>query len=189
MPNSRDHLSSHGILKVETLYEGEHVRSVHDFSGVVVAPFGDVAKEWGIPKGWRGLPVPLPWVPWEILDEPSFEDPVERGLLAWSLQIPGHFEGRPRSFLGKDSDRAEVCRGDGENLVSRGLDVTIGRDFLEFYHVGLTWCGFEHKVNPVEWGARVRSWIVDSVSCLRVADAFIWVPLDAGSDDILASFV
>ncbi len=85
MPNSRDHLRSHGILKVETLYEGEHVRSVHDFSGVVVAPFGDVAKERGVPKGWRGLPVPLPWVPWEILDEPNSEDPVEGGLFAWSL--------------------------------------------------------------------------------------------------------
>ncbi len=47
----------------------------------------------------------------------------------------------------------EVRRGDGEDLVSRGLDATIGRDLLEFHHVGLTWGDFKHKVNLIEWGA------------------------------------
>jgi len=83
----------------------------------------------------------------------------------------------------------EVRRGDGEDLVSRGLDATIGRDFLKFHHVGLTWGDFEHKVDLIEWGALVRSWIADPVSSLRVANAFIWVLWDAGSDDILTSFV
>ncbi|CAK9208700.1 unnamed protein product [Sphagnum troendelagicum] len=68
--------------------------------GVIVAPFGSVSKERGIPKSRRGLPVPFPSVPWEVLDKPIFEDPIEGGLLAWSLQVLGHFEDRSMSFLG-----------------------------------------------------------------------------------------
>jgi len=83
MLDSRDHLKGCGVSEVESLYEGEHVRGVRCFSGVFVAPFSGVAKERGIPKWWGGLPVPLPWVPWEILDEPCFKDPVERGLFTW----------------------------------------------------------------------------------------------------------
>ncbi|CAM6077797.1 unnamed protein product [Sphagnum tenellum] len=51
---------------------------------------------------------------------------MEGRLLAWSLQVLGHFEGRLGSFLGEYSDRAEVRRGDGESLVSGGLDAPVG---------------------------------------------------------------
>ncbi len=60
MPDSRNHLRGRGVLKVETLFEGEHVRSVRGFLGIVVAPFGGVAEERGVPKGRKGLLVPLP---------------------------------------------------------------------------------------------------------------------------------
>ncbi len=133
--------------------------------------------------------MPLPWVPWEILDEPCFKDPVERGLLTWCRQIPGNFESCPRSFLGEDSDRAVVRHGESKNLVSCGLDAAIGRDFLEFYHVGFASGGFKHEVDPIEWGARVRGWVADPIACLYVVSVLIWAPGDAGSDDVLAFFV
>ncbi len=101
--------------------------------------------------------MPLPWVPWEILDEPCFKDPVERGFLTYCQWIPGNFENCHGFFLGKDSDWVVVRRGEREHLMGRGLDAAIGHDFLEFYHVGFISGGFKHEVNPVEWGAQVRS--------------------------------
>jgi hypothetical protein len=74
-------------------------------------------------------------------------------------------------------------------MVSRGLDAAIGRDFLEFYHVGFASGGFEHEVDPIEWGARVRGWVADLIACLYVASVLVWVLGDAGDDDVLASFV
>jgi hypothetical protein len=169
--------------------EGKHVGGVRHFSNVFVSPFGSVAKERGIPKWWGGLLMPLPWVPWGILNEPCFKDPIERGLLTWCRQIPSNFKSCPGSFLRENSDRAVVCRGKRNDLVGRGLDATVGRDFLEFYRVGFALGGLEHEIDLVEWGARIWSWIADPFSCLRVVDAFIWMPWDAGSDGVLASFV
>ncbi len=90
--------------------------------------------------------------------------------------------------MGEDSDRAVVHRGESKNLVSRGLDAAIGRDFLEFYHVGFASGEFEHKVDPIEWGARVRGWVTHQIACLYVAGVLVWAPGDAGGDDVLASF-
>ncbi len=171
------------------MYEGEHVRGVCRFPGVFVTPFSDVAKERGVPKWWGGLPVPVPWVPWEILDEPCFKHPVERGLLTWCRRILGNFESCPKSFLGEDSDWVVVCHGESKNLVSRGLDAAIGRDFLEFYHVGFASGRFEREVDPIKWGARVRGWVADPIAYLYVAGVLVWAPRDAGGDDVLASFV
>jgi hypothetical protein len=76
-------------FQVESLYEGKHVRNVRHFSNVFVALFNGVAKERGVSKRWGGLPMPLPWVPWEILDEPYFKNLVERGLLMSRSQVLG----------------------------------------------------------------------------------------------------
>jgi len=95
MPNSCNHLGGCGVLEIESLNEGEHVRGVRHFPGVFVTPFSDVAKKRGVPEWWGGLLVPLPWVPWEILDEPCFKDPVEKGLLTWCRRISGHLEEIP----------------------------------------------------------------------------------------------
>jgi hypothetical protein len=91
--------------------------------------------------------------------------------------------------LGKDSDRAVVRRGESKDLVSRGLDAAIGRDFFEFNHVGFASSGFKHEVDLVEWGARVKGWVVNPIACLYVAGVLVWVPRDASGDDILASLV
>ncbi len=99
VPNSSDSLRGSGVLKIEALYEGDHAGSTRWFPGIIVASFGGVTKERSVPEGQGGLPVPLPWVPWEILDEPGFKDPMEGRFIAWSLQFLGHFEGRPRSLL------------------------------------------------------------------------------------------
>jgi len=64
--NSSDCLRGCGVLKIEALYESDHARSVHWFSGVVVASFGGVAKERSVPKSRGGLPMPLLWVPWDV---------------------------------------------------------------------------------------------------------------------------
>ncbi len=93
--------------------------------------------------------MPLTRVPWKVLDESIFEDPMEVGLLAWGLQVPGHFEGRPMSFLREYFDRVEVRHGDGESLVRGGLDAPVGRDFPEFHHADFTWGGFEHVIDLV----------------------------------------
>jgi hypothetical protein len=49
---------------------------------VVVSPPGCVAEEGCIPCVWGDLPMPLPWVPPEALDESRFENPVDVGELA-----------------------------------------------------------------------------------------------------------
>ncbi|CAK9859827.1 unnamed protein product [Sphagnum jensenii] len=84
---------------VEALYECDHAGNVRWFPGVVVASFSDIAKERGVPEGRGGAPVPLSWVPWEILNKPSFKNPVEWRLLARSFQVLGYFEGRLKSLL------------------------------------------------------------------------------------------
>jgi hypothetical protein len=53
------------------------------------------------------------------------------------------------------------------------LDAAIGRDFLEFYHVGFASSGFEHEVHPIEWGAQVRGWVADLIACLYVAGVLV----------------
>ncbi len=68
-------------------------------ASVNITPLSGVAKERGVPKRQSGLPVPLPWVPWEILDESSFKDPVEWGLFVWGGRVPGYLESCSRSFL------------------------------------------------------------------------------------------
>ncbi len=70
------------------------------FSGVDVASFGGVAEEGRVPEQWGGAPMPLPWVPGEILDEAGFEDPKDWGLLAGGLQVLGDLEKGPGAFLG-----------------------------------------------------------------------------------------
>ncbi len=47
---------------------------------VNIAPFGGVAKEWGVAQRRVRLPMPLFGVPWEILDESRFKNPVKGGV-------------------------------------------------------------------------------------------------------------
>ncbi|CAM6069644.1 unnamed protein product [Sphagnum tenellum] len=97
--NFGDGLRDGGVLKVEAFYECDHTRSPRRIPSIVLASFGGVAKERSIPKGQRGTPVPLSWVPLEILDEPGFENPISGRFLAQNLQVYGDFEGRPESLL------------------------------------------------------------------------------------------
>ncbi len=92
VPDSGDHLGGSGVPKVEIFYEGEHVGGVPRLPSVFVSPFGGVAKKGGVPKGWGSLPMPLPWVPWEVLDEPCFKDPKEKGFLTWCRRVPSYLE-------------------------------------------------------------------------------------------------
>jgi len=81
------------------LDERDHVRGARGFLSVDVASFGGVAKEGCVPERWGGAPMPLPWVPREVLDEAGFEDPKDWGLLVSGLQLLADFEGRPKAFL------------------------------------------------------------------------------------------
>jgi len=81
VPEPGDHLGVCGVSEVEALQEGQHVGGVVRLSCVYIAPFGGVAKEWCVAQRWVGSPVPLARVPWEILDEPCFKNPVRAGFL------------------------------------------------------------------------------------------------------------
>ncbi len=76
MPDFGDHLRCCGVSKVETLNESEDAGRARRFLDVSVASFDCVAKERCISEGKNGLPVPLPWVPWELLNEPCFKYPI-----------------------------------------------------------------------------------------------------------------
>ncbi len=88
--------------------------------------------------------MPLAWLPWEILDEPRFKNPVQWGLFTWSQRVPGDFEGCVRFLLGEYSNRAVVPRGDREGLLGHGLDATIERGLFELDRTGLISGVFEH---------------------------------------------
>jgi hypothetical protein len=83
------------------------------------------------------------------LDEVSFEDPEDWGLLVGGLQLLGNLEIDSGSFLSQDSDREEVAGGDGDYLVSGGLDASTGSVPFEFDGFGLARSCAEHKVDPV----------------------------------------
>jgi hypothetical protein len=68
------------------------VRGVRGVPSVDVPSFGGVAEEGHVAKRRGGAPAPLPWVPGEILDEASFEDPEGWGLLVGGLQLLGNLE-------------------------------------------------------------------------------------------------
>jgi len=76
-------------------------------------------KKGASPRGGLVLPVPLSWVPWEVLNEACFKYPIQGGLLARRRRVPGDLEGCARFLLGEDSDWAVVNRGDREGLKSR----------------------------------------------------------------------
>ncbi len=69
-------------------------------SSVNVSSLGGVAKKGAVPEGQGGPPMPLPWVPGEVLDKARFEDPKGGCLLACGLQLLSDFESRPCAFLG-----------------------------------------------------------------------------------------
>ncbi len=88
--------------------------------------------------------MPLTRVPWEILDEPCFKNLVQGGLFTWCQRVPGNFEGCTKFLLGEYYNRAVVCCGDHESLLSRSLNATVDRDFFELYHAGLVSGVLEH---------------------------------------------
>ncbi len=79
--------------------ERDHVRGARGFPSVDVTSFGGVTKEGCVPERRGGTPMPLPWVPGEVLNEAGFEDPKDWGLFVRGLQLLCDFEGRPGAFL------------------------------------------------------------------------------------------
>ncbi len=65
----------------------------------------------------------------------------------------------------------------------------LGVIFFEFHRFNYVSNGFEHEINPVEWGARVWGWVADPIAYLYVVGVFVWAPGDVGGDDVLTSFV
>ncbi len=79
--------------------EGEHVGGMIHSLNVFVSPFDGVAEKGGVPERRGSLPVPLSWVPWEVLDKPRFIDLEEGGFLTSCRRVPGDLEGQSGSFL------------------------------------------------------------------------------------------
>ncbi|CAK9881920.1 unnamed protein product [Sphagnum jensenii] len=112
----------------------------------------NVTEEGSVFEGRGGLPMPLPWVPREVLNKAGFEDPEGWCFLTCNLQFLSDFESRPGAFLGENSDQAEVVGGDGDNLVGGGLDAPIGRHSFEFDRSSLSRGYVEDKIDPFEGG-------------------------------------
>jgi hypothetical protein len=120
-----NHLSARCVSEVEALYEGHHVGRAGRFSGVDVTPFGDISKERCVTQRRVRAPMPLARVPWEILNESCFKDPIQEGFFPWCRRIPGNLEGCARFLLLKNSHHAVVCRGDRVDLLRGGLDAIV----------------------------------------------------------------
>lgn len=86
--------------------------------------------------------MPLPWVPKEVLDEFGFKNPIELGFLVQGPGFFGHFECCVGAYLGEDADLAIVVSGDGEGLMTRGLDAAAVGGLFEFNYIGFAWGGF-----------------------------------------------
>jgi hypothetical protein len=99
MPDSGDGLTHGGVPKAESLYEREHVRWPHEVTSVDVTSFSSVAKEGGVSKGRGGLPMPLPRVPGEILNEARFKNLEDWSFLARCFQLLGDSKAQLGTFL------------------------------------------------------------------------------------------
>jgi hypothetical protein len=124
--------------------------------GVDVASLRNVSEKRGVPKVRDGLPVPLPRVPREILDKPSFEDPEYRSLLVCGLQLFGDSKIRLGAFLRENPNREVRAGGNGDYLIRDGLNAPFGRHSLEFDHSCLARSCVDDVVDPFKGGGRSK---------------------------------
>jgi len=102
--------------------------------------------------------VPLPRVPREILNKPSFEDPEY-----WSLQLFGDSETRLGILLKEDPNREVGAGGYGDYLICGGLNAPFERHSLEFDHSSLARSCVDDVIDPFEGGAGRRWGIANPV--------------------------
>jgi hypothetical protein len=102
----------------------DNVGGVVNSPGVLVPPFGKVAKERGVSHVLLFLLMPIFGVPWEVRDEASFKNPVNGGLFTWGWQVFGRPERCPKPFLGEHFERRVSLQGDDDALSAGGLDST-----------------------------------------------------------------
>ncbi len=107
--------------------------------------------------------MPLPLVPREILNKPSFEDPEYRSFLVWSLQLFGDSEIRLGTFLREDPNREVGADGYGDYLIHGGLNALFGRHSLEFDHCCLARGCVDDVIDPFKGGAGRRRGIANPV--------------------------
>ncbi len=101
------------------------------FFCVLVAPFGGVAEERGVPHVARLLPVLVSRVPLEVGNKAGSENPVKKGFLTWEGDVLGQSEGHTMVVLNEYPDRFEPLQGDGDGVGAGGLDATPVGDFPE----------------------------------------------------------
>ncbi len=76
VPELGGHLCGCRVPEIEALHEGQHIGGVCSLSSVRVSSFGRVAKERRVPQRWVRSPMPFSRIPWEVLNESRFVDPV-----------------------------------------------------------------------------------------------------------------
>jgi hypothetical protein len=53
------------------------------FSSILVPSLGGVSKERSIAHVARRLPMPIPWIPWEVRDKSRLKNPIDGRFLTW----------------------------------------------------------------------------------------------------------
>ncbi len=132
MPYPSNDLGGRGVPEVQLLDEFDHPGGLVQFLCVLIAPFGRVAEERGVPHVARLLLVPVSRVPLEVGNKTGSEDPVEKGFLTWEGDVLGQSEGCTMVVLSEYPDRFVPLQGDGDGVGAGGLDVTRVGDSPEF---------------------------------------------------------
>ncbi len=89
MPDPSHDMGGRGVLEAQPLDEFDDPGGLVQFFCVLVAPFGGVAEERGVPHVARLLQVLVSRVPLEVGNKAGSENPVEKGFLTWEGDVLG----------------------------------------------------------------------------------------------------
>ncbi len=81
VPDPGNDLGGRGVPEAQSLDEFDDLGGSVRFFCVLVAPFGGVAEEMGVPHAVHLLPVLVSRVPLEVGNKAGSEDPVEKGFV------------------------------------------------------------------------------------------------------------
>ncbi len=128
--------------------------------------------------------MPISGVPREVIDETSFENPVDGGFFTWEQQVLGGPERYSMSILGNHSNMFISLQGDRDVLSAGGLDAAGGRGFSEFPGASRGLGCFRYLIDPFKRNIPVSSPLADLVPHLRPAVGGGWVPGKTGDDEV-----
>jgi len=111
VPHFGNDLGNRRVVQTQALDEGDDVRGVMFFPGILIPSLGGVSKERNVAHVACRPPMPVPRIPQEIRDESRLKNPIDWRFLTWREQILGEPECGSMAILGKDSDRLVPFKG------------------------------------------------------------------------------